>query len=225
MRAAKRKIKQSNGLSRFLLALAVSVFLLSMLVIGYKKQHYQTNLSISLAKAKMWFKHDKKNVPAAVIETPKQVAQNQAPKEEAPINFEFYTALSQMQIKTGANLTPAMKEIVKNKEKVFNPTEKNLPSKIKVVSEEELEKSISGELFQQAYAIQLGLFRSPAMAQQYKTTLSKQGLSVQVEKVTMAEKLFYRVQLGPFSTQMQAKSQLKELQLRGMEGIVIKLTA
>lgn len=225
MRAAKRKIKQSNGLSRFLLALAVSVFLLSMLVIGYKKQHYQTNLSTRLAKAKTWFKHDKKNTPNVSDEALKQVTQHPAPKEEMPINFEFYTALSQMQIKTGANLTPAMKEIVKNKEKVFNPAEKSLPSKIKVVSEEELEKSISSELFQQAYVIQLGLFRSPAMAQQYKTTMSKQGFNVQVEKVTMAEKLFYRVQLGPFSTQMQAKSQLKDLQLKGVEGIVIKLTA
>lgn len=225
MRAAKRKIKQSNGMSRFLLALTVSIFLLSMLVIGYKKQHYQTTLSTSLAKAKTWFKHDKKSGPNVAEEAPKQVAQNPTSKEEMPINFEFYTALSQMQIKTGANLTPAMKEIVKNKEKNFNPTERNLPSKIKVVSEEELEKSISSELFQQTYVIQLGLFRSPAMAQQYKTTMSKQGFSVQVEKVTMAEKLFYRVQLGPFSTQMQAKSQLKELQLKGVEGIVIKLTA
>ncbi len=75
---------------------------------------------------------------------------------------------------------------------------------------------------QGGYAVQVGSFTDPARAENLLSNYQSQGRSGEIRQVTLAGKLYYRVWLGPFSTQQDASVYAESLKAAGKAAMVIK---
>lgn len=186
--------------------------------------------------------HLQKNLTKA-----KQLVANKEEAEPPPIHFEFYTALPNMQVKVDTsneneakNFKPNMPVNTKtelalsnhlnqattgNSEKVIVDANKSssVTTNVNIVSANELERELSAQIQQDAYIVQIGIFKNAAAAERYRQSMAQLEYKLAVVKTMLAEKEVYRVQLGPFSDKTQAKLAQQRLLKKGLSGIVRKV--
>lgn len=138
-----------------------------------------------------------------------------------PIHFEFYTALPDMQVAVSEPVMQA-KTVVTSGSVVSKKSSSSSIKNVTVVSAEELEQEFSKQLKREAYVVQLGVFRHASSAANYHKTIAAAGFAAAIVKIGMAEKLVYRVQLGPFLNKEEAKIAQKQLLKKGMNGVLLK---
>lgn len=227
-----------------LFALALVLFIGGVGVLGY--QHGQSAPGIHLvssyySRITTWIAERRTHLVRGSFAKVKQLAA----KEEAPpqIHFEFYTALPTMQVNADQPLTVASETpkvvtpVSPQKKTVLARADKSagmqaskamvspfVPAvKSSVVNADELEQEFSAQIKQNTYIIQLGVFRTAVAAEHYRSTLAKAGFESTVVKTALTREKVYRVQLGPFSTKDQAAFAQRQIQKKGITGIVRKI--
>lgn len=228
---AKRKLSAKQASVRrwgwIFFAFAAAIFFLAAgcLIFQYKEKMFNTPfISSFFSRAQIWIAARKNHLQKGVVRDTAAktqsfaVSKHQAP---APIHFEFYTALPNMQVTLPA---PVM-EVQKKEDRVAAVKKSPAVNKVVVVSAEELEKELSRHFMQNTYVLQLGVFRHAASADSYHKTLAAAGFDASIITLRRAEKETYRVQLGPFLNKVQAKEMQRKLLEKGMEGVILKTGA
>lgn len=235
---SKKRAASSSSPSRgvFLLSICLAIAGAGAYVYHVKKPTVVYDLMISgisatttlINEGKHFFSHDVKSG----LDKVKDFAANK--NENTDIHFEFYTALPNMEMPVSemeADVNPPVTKVAATEAakplKSAAPTVAAKPAKVDatptfITSADEIEKGMSEQLHQDAFIVQLGVFKSPASAERLKQTVNKNGLEVDVVKLTLAQKEFYRVQLGPYLSKDQAKLMLHQLQKQGVTGVIAK---
>ena len=72
--------------------------------------------------------------------------------------------------------------------------------------------------------LQVAAYQSFEDADQLKAKLTINGFDVRVQKVTIEDKQYFRVRLGPFESQRKLKNVRQELADLGYNGVSLKVT-
>ena len=73
------------------------------------------------------------------------------------------------------------------------------------------------------YVLQTGSFRSFADADRMKARLALQGLQSQIQKVTIDEKRWHRVRLGPFTDLAELQKTRRQLRAANVDVLVLRV--
>lgn len=223
-KSTKKNAARSNWQrNTFIVVIAIAVFCSIGFYFSKYQKHTRTYayISHSYLGMKLWLEnhHVRENLNDGLVKLKQLTAKEEI---DRPVHFEFYTALPDMHI-------PAEPAISKEDDiakiepaKIAEPAkimEKPLP----IADASELEKGMAEE-FKQAgtYLIQLGIFKSPDSVSRLRQAISKIGLDMHVVKCNVAQKEMYRVQLGPYANKEAAKLALRQLQKKGINGILRK---
>lgn len=242
----KLSIKQSSSL-RWGWVLIAFIFLLVLPLLGYAiYKHKQNTLNTPVvsdyfSKIENWMGERKAHWQKKLVnDNSKKVKSFTTTKNQAvpQIHFEFYTALPNMQvIVTEPEITTVAllpRNVKQPMEAVKVSSTKTVPviekvratsPPVSVASAAELEQAISDQIQQKAYIVQLGVFRNAMTADKFYKTLAEAGFKATVVKSLTTKKDIYRVQLGPFLNKAQAKVAQKQLQKKGIDGIVLPMDA
>ena len=223
------------------------VFLCSMVFII---QHHKKSLpgsvwAVYVSKITTFIAERKNHLRQNLVKT-KQLLTNKD-NDEPPIHFEFYTALPSMRVNVAESMVQAKNQTT-NMGAATKPTvmiakrtnqdisvdvnkslsesaisKKEMATSPPIIDPMELEHELSAQMEQNAYVIQLGVFKNKAAALRYSQSFSESGFKATVVKTLMAEKEVYRVQLGPFSNKNQAKITQRQLVKKGVNSIVRKI--
>ncbi len=180
----------------------------------------QTNVLVSsyFSRMKTWVSERKTHINQGLVKVKRLAANKNAPPPE--IHFEFYTTLPKMQVKlSDLNTTDERSSAPKIQQASILPA----PAASAVISASDIEKELSAQLTPPSYVVQLGIFSSKNAAAKYRASLSTAGFEASVVKSAAAGSTIYRVQLGPFKNQNQARMAQKELQRKGLNGIMRKI--
>lgn len=214
----KQNLKKKSSLpSPGLIALIIlflSTLVFVLLIYKYKHNQLTSPLLISqFSQMENWMKdhfqyfHKKLSADKKPKNAVKPVHKEELAEQ---IHFEFYTALPNMQMKVPDAVIATQKP----------PAAKLSTKNIVVVKADELEQELKNHLQTKNYILQLGIFEKKDLANQFRKTLVSQGYSAKMVKTSLADKEVYRIQLGPF-LQDQAKLVQKQLQKKGMNGIIL----
>jgi hypothetical protein len=211
---------------------SVAVLICAVACYAWLRYHPQNQMQVtaSFSRMKTWVSERKTHLNQGLVKVKRLAANKDVPPE---IHFEFYTALPGMQVKVvdlnaqerNAQSGRTRKDIVPGAAVVSEKTQSTASklSSTAIFSEHDLERDLSAQVIQKSYVIQLGIFNSKTAAGRYSATLVSAGFQASVVKATVAGNNIYRVQLGPFKSQDQARIAQKELQKKGLNGIMRKI--
>lgn len=153
--------------------------------------------------------------PNTLIRQSNTLVSNNAPKKNAqkatqkskivtqkkePVRFEFYQLLPGMEVPLPEPAT----ETASN-----NPITKPTLAKTET------------KLAAAQYLIQAGTFRALSNAESLKKRLDLKGMSAKIQKIDAEDGIWFRVTLGPFSSETMALSQKSRLAKEKIPGILI----
>lgn len=215
-KAAKKRTSASNWQRNvFIVVIAVAVcFSFGFYFSKYQKQtRTYAYISHSFDVIKMWTvnHHVRENLNDGLVKFKQLTAKEEI---DRPVHFEFYSALPDMHIPT---------ETVTSKAEQVEPPNKVMDKPLPIADAGELERGIAEQIkHSDTYLIQLGIFKSPDSITRLRQAISKIGLDMHVLKCTVAQKEMYRVQLGPYANKDAAKLTLRQLQKKGINGLLRK---
>lgn len=98
-----------------------------------------------------------------------------------------------------------------------------LPEVERVVPEREMAERVATADAepQRQYRLQAGSFRDNADAETLKAEITLLGLSAEVQSVTVDDKTWHRVRVGPYDSARQADGARRRLQDNGLEALVL----
>jgi len=224
-----------------LLGSLASVLGAVIFIVYLHMRHPQVEILVSayFSRMKTWVSERKSHLNQGLVKVKRLAANKSDPAPE--IHFEFYTALPNMQVKLSdlntaeqnANANNKVNPLVSRANKVVSTDKSDSTTKDQqasdvavssaIVNANDLEKELSAQLTRKSYVIQLGIFNSRSAASRYRSSLVSAGFVASVVKATVAGNNIYRVQLGPFKNQDQARVAQKELQKKGLNGIMRKI--
>jgi cell division protein FtsN len=129
---------------------------------------------------------------------------------ESEVRFNFYTELPNAQV-----TLPESKES-------SQIAQRNVPTSVKKAESSSLTKEAknSGENAGQ-YILQLGVFKNKAAADQLRVSLLLAGLDATIVPYVEKNKtVLYRVQRGPYAALAQIKEEQKQLENKGITGLI-----
>ena len=192
----------AQGWHKRLLLIVVLICITSVLVYGvylYKQNGtgpLQQKMSVWITKVRAYINHKKTDT------LPPANPSVQKAKQETEIRFNFYNELPNMQV-----------TLPETEEAVPAPT-------TKAVAKETKKEGNRPEQANQ-YIVQLGIFKNEAAAGQMRVSLLLAGF--EADTVTSPDEnntVLYRVQKGPYATLAQAKAVQKQLQKKGVAGLI-----
>ena len=98
-----------------------------------------------------------------------------------------------------------------------------LPEVERVVPEREMAERVATSDAEptRQYRLQAGSFRASSDAESLMAEITLLGLSAEVQSVTVDDKTWHRVRVGPFDSARQADGARRRLQDNGMEALVL----
>jgi outer membrane protein assembly factor BamD (BamD/ComL family) len=105
-------------------------------------------------------------------------------------------------------------------EAILKELQKSFPGS--VWSERASNITLTKDIEQEYYTIQLGSYRNKSNAEKYAATLRDKGLDVRVVQALVKGKTYYRVWAGQFLTLEQAKEYVLKLDSLGLKGNVVR---
>jgi cell division protein FtsN len=161
---------------------------------------------------------------------PKANVQPIAQKKEPIQQFEFYNILPGMEVKTNVptNTATASKKIeakapiatvVKAKPSTIAVTQANSTDKTAIKTKST--NKTPAKLFAANYLVQVGLFRHLNQADQLKATLTLQGFTPSIQKLQAQDGAWFRVAIGPFSSQSLAQKEKSRLEKQKIHGVLV----
>lgn len=139
-------------------------------------------------------------------------------KQEPEIRFNFYTELPNMQVTLPETEQIPSKQALTTKQDLLaaaTKAESLFPAK-------ELKKNKNSAEDASQYILQIGVFKNETAAGQVRVSLLLAGFEADIVKVTDGNQTVYRIQKGPYATLAQVKEVQKQLQSKGMTGLVKK---
>jgi TolA-binding protein len=103
---------------------------------------------------------------------------------------------------------------------ILKELQKSFPGS--VWSERASNITLTKDIEQEYYTIQLGSYRNKSNAEKYAATLRDKGLDVRVVQALVKGKTYYRVWAGQFLTLEQAKEYVLKLDSLGLKGNVVR---
>lgn len=103
-----------------------------------------------------------------------------------------------------------------------------LPEMEVVVPEQELSKqrepedATSADIAQDSYILQVGSFRAASDAEEMKARLALNGVTAQVQQVTVNDQTWHRVRVGPVAGAREADDLRRKLQDLDVDSLVMK---
>ncbi|HSW69223.1 MAG TPA: SPOR domain-containing protein [Gammaproteobacteria bacterium] len=203
---ANKNRRKPRGESRFVLAGIFAVVCLIGAIIYAFHVHEQT--------VAVWMNHVKtlmsrKNNSSVKTPLPSAVAENDE------IKFDFYTELPNMQVNLPARTETKPFSISVHKQ-TLPPV--NLAGKIDESIQAVMAEQVKKPPLQ--FIVEIGEFKDRLNASQLRLSLLLAGIETEVIKT---EQQTYRVQLGPYGSERQAKSSQRRLNNKGFESTVKKL--
>ena len=105
-------------------------------------------------------------------------------------------------------------------EALLNELQRSFPKS--VWSERAANITLTKDIEQEYYAIQLGSYRNKVNAEKYAASLREKGLDVRVVQALVKGQTYYRVWAGQFLTLEQAKEYMLKLDSLGLKGNVVR---
>jgi tetratricopeptide (TPR) repeat protein len=105
-------------------------------------------------------------------------------------------------------------------EAILKELQKSFPASI--WSERAANITLTKNIEQEYYAIQLASYRNKGNAEKYAVTLREKGLDVRVVQALVKGQTYYRVWVGEFLTLEQAKEYAHKLDSLGLKGNVVR---
>lgn len=139
-------------------------------------------------------------------------------KQDAEIQFSFYTNLTNMQV--SAPQTPFPQAVVENKSKPML-----VKKPIEVAQTNQVAETPTARLVNAAdekYLLQIAAFKNPTAAGEMRISLLLAGFEVEIVKAMHNDQLLYQLQQGPFSTVAEVKGMQRELKKKGIESVIVK---
>ncbi|MGB7055303.1 MAG: SPOR domain-containing protein [bacterium] len=103
---------------------------------------------------------------------------------------------------------------------ILKELQKSFPES--VWSERAANITLTKDVEQEYYTIQLGSYRNKSNAEKYAATLREKGLDVRVVQAFVKGQTYYRVWAGQFLTLEQAKEYMLKLDSLGLKGNVVR---
>lgn len=209
MRKKKLAVKRSPSTAslkrRWILLLGMVVVLLLIGFFALQNRPFLTfsTLSTHFSRLKIWLVEGKGHWHQHLVKAQHFVNQKQDTEEQ--VHFNFYSTLP--------NMRPIIADEFRKSELLSHTASYPLHS----VSKKET------ALKQNGYFVQLGIFHSAISAERYKKAIIDAGFQAQVVSLSRAKKPIYRVQLGVYANQNQAKIAQRLLQKKGINGFVSKI--
>ena len=198
--------------------LSISVLLLSfILYFSFFFPQQRAIFSVYYAHFSTWLAERKYHLHRQIIKT--KLLVNNKNEEDAPVHFEFYNTLPAMQV-AGPQVIPAKTNVEETTIKKFS---NGMTSKIVISNENDLVKELSEKIKAETYIIQLAVFKNLSSANRYHESLIADGLPADIVRLALANKTFYRVQLGPFQNKTKAQLIQRQLLRKGVSGVVRKI--
>lgn len=189
--------------------LSLAVFLIFLLVsAGYvvhvykqrKVEFAQQGMTSWVKQLKTWFINPLKEQDRDLLFVDQNPAEEA--KQDADIQFSFYTNLPTMQVpalQSPAPTTTVLVEDTSGTTPIKKPEEK--------------------------YLLQMAAFRNPAAAGEMRISLLLAGFEVEIVKAMNNNQQIYQLQQGPFANIVQARSMQRELKKKGIESVIVKKVA
>ncbi len=229
---AKYKPKQARqkpaaqGWQQRLLFILIVLCLLGAALFGlytYKNKApdaLHPSLTTWLTELHSRFSHHKSEI-AAKSSIPQQTPQ------EPEVRFNFYTELPQMQVTLPETEETPPAAITKHALVSTQPAseqEKIISANQSQPTHEPSKPNNSAENKTQ-YVVQLGLFKNETAAGQTRVSLLLAGCEADTVAITdeATQTTLYRLQKGPYTTLSQAKTIMRQLQKKGIVGIIKQL--
>lgn len=214
----KRDLKRKSSAPHWRI-LGIAVLALSLAGgAGWVTYQHRERAEQYMAQAKTWLAERRSHLRDNLSKVKKIAADNNADQE---VHFEFYTALPTMQVQVSAADT----EENGHTTKILAPPVKSAKLKSGVISSvDDLVADIEKHVRPVGYVVQLGVFRDQESANAYRQLLLSQGTATAIVKTGTDEKIFYRVQQGPFSTKERAMLAQQQVQKKGLNGLIRELT-
>jgi len=218
--------KKSNQWRKLIVAPFLILIVIALSVLVYQQRHTRLQSAINSMEAlKAWVMEHTNHAHQQIAQIKKIVAKPDTPPE---IHFEFYTALPKMQVAVDStpaqsSVTSSPKLLVTNKPSVkvatLKPVSKPLVAK-PFMSPDDLAKEFSKHIQSYAYNLQLGLFKSNALASDFSSKLVQKGFNTKVFKISLGQKTWYRVQTATITNKDEAKQLQQKLQRQGINAIL-----
>lgn len=223
--AKQKRVEQ--GWQKRLILLMVFLCVLGVVIFAiyiYKNKapdslHPQLNTWISQLQSR--FSRQKTDVIAKLPVT-------QQAEQEPEVRFNFYTELPKMQVTLNeTEEAPSAQAITR---RAMLATNTSAESSFQQAANQaqpanEQNKQNSGTENKTQYVVQLGLFKNETTAGQTRVSLLLAGC--EADTVTVIDEAtqttLYRLQKGPYATLSQAKTIVKQLQKKGVSGMVKQL--
>jgi cell division protein FtsN len=139
-------------------------------------------------------------------------------KQDAEIQFSFYTNLATMQV--SAPQAPSPQTLVENKS---NPILVKKPIAEAAVPEAAVPTASRATVVaDERYLLQIAAFKNPTAAGEMRITLLLAGFEVEIVKAMHNGQQLYQLQQGPFSTVAEVKAMQRELKKKDIESVIVK---
>lgn len=219
-RLQPKQKRAENGWRKRLLFSVLMVCVVGIIISGayvYKNTVLDSSrqkLATWVAQVKLLLSHKKTGTLLLAKSPPVHQA-----KQEPEIRFNFYTELPNMQVTLpeteqapGKQALPARQDLLAAAKK----TESLLPGK-------EFKKNKNSAEDGGQYILQMGVFKNETAAGQVRVSLLLAGFEADIVKSTDGNQILYRIQKGPYAMLSQVKEVQKQLQNKGVMGVIKKL--
>ncbi len=218
----QRKLAEQGWRKRlffsFLAACVLGIIILGIYV--YKSNALESSrqkLITWIMQARLHLGHKKVGVSM-----PAKISSVQQVKQEPEVRFNFYTELPNMQVTLSeTEETPRAQTFIAKQTTLTTATTTNTGS---LLSTEELKKDKKNVNRTGQYILQMGVFKNETAAGQLRVSLLLAGFEMDIVTSTEGNKtVLYHVQKGPYATLSQAKEMQKQLQKKGIIGLIKQL--
>lgn len=212
----KRKQAKNSWRNRLLFAVLI-VCVLGLILFGiyiYQNTPLESprqKFATWVAQVKLHLGHKKTGTPLFTNSSPVRQA-----KQEPEIHFNFYTELPNRQVTLPETEQILSKQALTTKQDLLATATKTESAFL--VRELKKNKNSPGQ-----YIVQMGVFKNETAAEQMRVSLLLAGFEVDIVKSTERDQTLYRIQKGPYITLAQVKEVQKQLQGKGIMGLVKKL--
>lgn len=208
----RRTVRQKSNISSQLL-LALTCFLLG----------YLTAAIFDVSSLSHWLTHTfVKNIPLEP-QSPKVVKAKELPKPKP--KFEFYTLLSKDNAPKPVITQPAAKTSVLAGQEIKLPVKSIQPAAVTSIAPVlALDEHKTARVETGKYFIQAAAFNRPQEAEKLKASLVLHGFDAHINSTVQRNITWYRVMIGPFSSQQGAeKAQLETARSDHVKGIIRRM--
>jgi len=215
----KQKQTENGWRNRLLLSILIGC-VVGLIIFGvyiYKNTPLESprqKFATWVTQVKLFLSHKKTGASLLTKSPPMRQA-----KQEPEIRFNFYTELPNMQVTLPETEQVPSKQALTTKQNLLAATTKTEP----LFPAKELKKNKNGAENAGQYILQMGVFKNETAAGQVRVSLLLAGFEADIVKSVDGNQTLYRIQKGPYMTLAQVKEVQKQLQSKGIMGLVKKL--